>query len=82
MQIAQLRKNKELTLPAEKFIQRFLNHVLPKGFTRIRHYGFLACRTKKDKLQVIRKTLNASDPGEKIKYQVYRERSNDDYFGY
>jgi len=34
------------TLPAEEFIRRFLQHVLPKGFVKVRYYGFLAsgCR--------------------------------------
>jgi hypothetical protein len=32
-----------MTLAADKFIRRFLLHVLPKGFHRIRHYGLLAC---------------------------------------
>jgi len=32
---------KEMTLSAEEFIRRFLLHVLPKGFHKIRHYGFL-----------------------------------------
>ena len=31
-----------MTLPASEFIRRFLLHVLPAGFHRIRHYGFLA----------------------------------------
>ena len=35
-----------MTLPAETFIHRFLLHVLPKGFQRIRHYGLLANRHK------------------------------------
>ncbi len=35
-----------MTLPAEDFIHRFLLHVLPKGFQRIRHYGLLANRHK------------------------------------
>ncbi len=35
---------KEMTLPAEKFLQRFLLHLLPKGFVRIRNFGFLASR--------------------------------------
>lgn len=61
---------KSLTLSAEKFIRRFLQHVLPKGFIRIRHYGFLACRVKKHKLMIIRKILNAKDPGEKPKFTV------------
>jgi hypothetical protein len=32
---------KEMSLPAEEFIRRFLSHILPKGFHKIRHYGFL-----------------------------------------
>jgi hypothetical protein len=37
---------KELTISAHEFIRRFLLHVLPKGFKRIRHFGFLASRRK------------------------------------
>jgi hypothetical protein len=37
---------KPLTLTAHEFIRRFLLHVLPKGFKRIRHFGFLANRCK------------------------------------
>ena len=41
-------KARQMTLSAESFIGRFLLHVLPKGFMRVRHYGFLAnsCRAK------------------------------------
>ena len=35
---------KEMTLPAEKFLQRFLLHLLPKGFVRIRNFDFPASR--------------------------------------
>ena len=63
-------KKKSMWLPADKFIRRFLWHVLPKRFTRIRHYGFLACRVKKDMLQLIRKLLNHPEPGEKPKLTV------------
>jgi hypothetical protein len=39
-------KLKTCTLPAEEFIRRFLQHVLPKGFVKVRYYGFLSsgCR--------------------------------------
>lgn len=44
------RKNqdwrKRMTLDAEEFIRRFLLHVIPKGFVRVRHVGFLANRSK------------------------------------
>jgi len=36
------------TLEAVEFIRRFILHVLPKGFMRIRHYGFLANRCKRE----------------------------------
>ncbi len=36
------KKGREITLPGEEFLRRFMKHVLPKGFTRIRHYGVLA----------------------------------------
>jgi len=41
---------KELTLSGEEFIRRFLLHVLPKGFKRIRHFGLLASRCKQEVL--------------------------------
>lgn len=48
-----------MTLPALEFMQRFLGHVLPSGFSRIRHYGFLSSRAKAKKLEEARKLLNA-----------------------
>jgi len=48
---------KSMTLNAEEFIRRFLLHVLPDGFMRIRHFGFLANRTKKHALPQCRKLL-------------------------
>jgi len=36
------KKTKRCTLPAEAFIRRFLQHVLPKGFVKIRHYGLFS----------------------------------------
>ena len=35
-----------MTLDAHEFIRRFLLHVIPKGFVRVRHFGFLANRSK------------------------------------
>lgn len=43
-------KRKIMTLSCVEFIRRFLMHVVPKGFVRIRHYGFLANRNRKTKL--------------------------------
>jgi hypothetical protein len=39
-------KKRKMTLAAEEFIRRFLLHVLPKGFMRIRHYGWMANRCR------------------------------------
>ena len=43
-------KEKVMTLAANEFIRRFLLHILPPGFTKIRHYGFLASAVKRKKL--------------------------------
>jgi hypothetical protein len=43
-------KTKQLTLSNAEFIRRFSQHILPKGFTRIRHYGILSSGWKKEKL--------------------------------
>src|SRR5262249_42186477 len=51
---------KTLTLPAEEFLRRFLCHVLPSGFHRIRHYGLLANRSKQDNLARCRELLGAA----------------------
>ena len=39
-------RKKTMTLDAHEFIRRFLLHVIPKGFVRLRHFGFLANRSK------------------------------------
>lgn len=44
-----------MALRATEFIRRFLLHVLPSGFVRIRHYGFLANRLRHERLVLIRK---------------------------
>ena len=53
------KKNRtdSITISAVEFIRRFLLHSLPKGFVRIRHYGFLANRNRRTNLKVIRKLL-------------------------
>src|SRR3954452_14580969 len=48
---------KTMTLKATEFIRRFLLHVLPSGFVRIRHYGFLANRVCQEKLALCRSLL-------------------------
>lgn len=46
-------RRKEMTLENEEFIRRFLMHVLPKGFQKIRYYGFLNNRLKKRNLRIL-----------------------------
>lgn len=48
---------RRMTLTAEEFIRRFLLHVLPDSFVRIRHYGILANRTKKEEVGCCRRLL-------------------------
>ena len=50
-----------MTLSAVEFIRRFLLHVLPKGFVRIRHQGFLANRHRREKVVLCRQLLAAAD---------------------
>jgi hypothetical protein len=54
---------KTMALDAGEFIRRFLLHVLPAGFQRIRYYGFLANRYRAEKLALCRKLLQMSPPG-------------------
>lgn len=51
-------RRRVMTLTAVEFIRRFLTHILPKGFMRIRHYGFLANRYRKQKLEQCRRLLD------------------------
>jgi hypothetical protein len=48
---------KEMTLTAEEFLRRFLLHVLPRGFMRVRHYGITANRHRGHKLARARERL-------------------------
>ena len=50
-------RQKTMTLSAEEFIRRFLIHVLPDGFQRIRYYGFLSNRHREGKLVLCRQLL-------------------------
>ena len=55
-------KNKTMRLNAQEFMRRFLLHVLPSGFQRIRNYGFLANRYRQVKIALCRKVLGAPVP--------------------
>jgi hypothetical protein len=55
-------KSRTMTLTAEEFLRRFLQHVLPKGFPRIRYFGWMANRRRRDLLSLCRTLLSAALP--------------------
>lgn len=55
-------RQKVMRLPTEEFIRRFLMHVLPDGFHRIRHYGLLASAQRKANIAKVRALIGASAP--------------------
>ena len=57
-------RQRTMTLSPDKFIRRFLLHVLPKGFHRIRHYGLLASTGRKADLARARDLLAVPAPAE------------------
>ena len=57
-------QQKTMTLSAHEFIRRFLLHVLPEGFQRIRYYGLLGNRYRKEKLERCRQLLGMAPPEE------------------
>jgi len=59
---ARANRRKTMSLPATQFLERFLLHVLPQGFMRIRHYGLLANRHKRKRLAQARAALNTPAP--------------------
>ena len=58
----QQHRLRTMTLTAEEFIRRFLLHVLPPDLHRIRHFGFLASRHRKQKLALCRRLLGMPPP--------------------
>lgn len=60
-------RTESITISAVEFIRRFLLHSLPKGFVRIRHYGFLANRNRIANLKTIRRLLKLPTQLTKIK---------------
>lgn len=58
---------KEMTITAEEFIRRFLLHILPPKFMKIRHYGILGNRNKKTKLAICKKLTNTTTANFEIK---------------
>jgi hypothetical protein len=59
------QRTETITITAVEFIRRFLLHSLPKGFVRIRYYGFLANCNRKEQLKAIRDLMGVAAPTEK-----------------
>jgi Putative transposase len=55
-------KQRTMTLACEEFLRRFLEHVLPRGFPRIRYFGFLANRRRAHMLPLCRALPNQPLP--------------------
>src|SRR5579863_6609849 len=59
---AHKNKKRQMTLPVEEFLRRFLLHVLPPRFVRIRHFGILSTRNRSALLPVCRQLIEADPP--------------------
>ncbi len=70
-------KPRAMSLPAHEFIRRFLLHVLPRGFQRIRHYGLLSNRLRERGLADCRRLLEAPPHPREVRHSPevdYRDR--------
>lgn len=67
-------KQKVMTLTADEFIRRFLLHVLPNRYVRIRHFGLLANRKRKDNVALCRRLLGASEITTKEGKETWQEQ--------
>lgn len=65
-------KTKQMELPNPEFIRRFEQHILPKRFVKIRHFGFLRLQGKRERLALIRSVLKLEPqkPKVKIPFQI------------
>ena len=70
-------RQKTMTLKADEFIRRFLLHVLPERYVRIRHFGLLANRNRKNNIVLCRKILGDCKAAtkEKIMKETWQEQS-------
>jgi len=69
-------KQKVMTLKAEEFIRRFLLHVLPNRYVRLRHFGLLANRSRKDNITLCRELLGTdrTETKEKDRKETWQEQ--------
>jgi predicted Zn-ribbon and HTH transcriptional regulator len=65
------KETKQMTLAADEFIRRFLLHVLPSGFMKIRYFGFLSHTNKKQSIPLLRELIDPdADLPKKLKETV------------
>jgi hypothetical protein len=70
----QAGRRKRMRLPGAEFTRRFLLHVVPTRFVRVRHYGLLANRVKKSRLALARNQLDLPVPRpEAFKHQTWQD---------
>ena len=69
---------KLMTLDANEFIRRFLIHVLPDGFHRIRHYGLFANANRANNIALARRLLAVPDPTPSSRASDHAENGRDD----
>ena len=67
-------KYRPMTISGEKFLSRFLLHILPKGFVRLRYYGLLACRCKTQKMTLCRNLLGCKQYISKLRGKTTAEK--------
>lgn len=65
-----------MTLDAHEFIRRFLLHALPKGFVRIRYFGFMAHQVRKEKLALVRKLIAPRHPRSEVDPFMHEGRAS------
>jgi hypothetical protein len=77
------KKEKVMTVTADEFIRRFLIHILPDRFTKIRHYGLLSSQNKTTRLKLCKKLTNTPEnpkPKEKASYlQILMKLTGKDF---
>ena len=72
------QQSKVLPLSTTEFIRRFLMHTLPSGFVRIRYYGFLANRYRKERLEQCRRLLGVTSEATPVIEETQTPLENSD----
>lgn len=72
------KRVKTMTLTADAFIHRFLLHVLPRGFHRLRHYGFIANANRKKNLACARRLLQMKEAGCSVQEETVEKSQSEE----